>query len=107
MITVGVGGRSSQFVEPVRTRLVDRLEELIEYAASRGVTIAIEPHVRGMIDRPERVLWLLDRIRSPYLKVNFDDSHFAVQGIPLSETVPALAPHNSSHARQGVSRSRA
>ena len=72
--------------------LVERVGELVEYGASRGVTIAMEPHIGAIIDTPEKVLELLDLVNSPYLKVNFDISHFDIVGIPTEETVSALAP---------------
>ena len=72
--------------------LVERVGELVEYGASRGVTIAMEPHIGAIIDTPEKVLELLELVNSPYLKVNFDISHFDIVGIPTEETVSALAP---------------
>lgn len=72
--------------------LVDRVGELVEYGASQGVTIAMEPHIGAIIDTPEKVLELLELVNSPYLKVNFDISHFDIVGIPTEETVSALAP---------------
>lgn len=72
--------------------LVERVGELVEYGASQGVTIAMEPHIGAIIDTPEKVLELLELVNSPYLKVNFDISHFDIVGIPTEETVSALAP---------------
>lgn len=72
--------------------LVERVGELVEYGTSRGVTIAMEPHIGAIIDTPEKVLELLELVNSPYLKVNFDISHFDIVGIPTEETVSALAP---------------
>ena len=71
--------------------LAERLGELVDYGASRGVTIAMEPHIGAIIDTPDKVLELLDIVDSPYLKVNFDISHFDIVGIPTEETVAALA----------------
>ena len=71
--------------------LAERLGELVEYGASRGVTIAMEPHIGAIIDTPAKVLELLEIVNSPYLKVNFDISHFDIVGIPTEETVSALA----------------
>ncbi|MCG9128033.1 sugar phosphate isomerase/epimerase [Candidatus Poribacteria bacterium] len=72
--------------------LVDRVGQLVEYGESRGVTIAMEPHIGAIIDTPEKVLELLELVNSPFLKVNFDISHFDIVGIPTEETVSALAP---------------
>lgn len=73
--------------------ILERLGTLVDYCASRQVILAIEPHVGDGMSTPERVLWLLSAMDSPYLKLNFDISHFEVQGLRTEETVPALAPY--------------
>ena len=87
-----VGGTSEQWHE-LKPLLVERLGNLVRYGARRGVVIAAEPHVSSMLDTPERALELLRLIDSPFLKLNFDISHFNVQGIPVAESVAALAPY--------------
>ncbi len=74
--------------------LVERTRELVDYAESRGVTIAMEPHVGAVIDKPEKMLQLLELVNSPFLKVNFDISHFDIQGIGIEESVSKLAPRS-------------
>ena len=75
--------------------LAERIGELVEYTRTLGVTVAMEPHIGGLIDTPDKVLELLDLVGSPYLKVNFDISHFDIIGIPTEESVAALAPHSA------------
>jgi sugar phosphate isomerase/epimerase len=87
-----VGGSSGQWDE-LKPLLVERMGALVRYGEQRGVVIAAEPHVGSMLDTPARVLELLHLIDSPYLKLNFDISHFNVMGIPIAESVAALAPH--------------
>ena len=43
------------------------------------------------LTHPRKVLELLEIVNSPYLKVNFDISHFDIVGMPTEETVSALA----------------
>jgi len=87
------GGQPEQW-EGLKSLLVDRIGELVEYAQSRGVTIAMEPHVGAIIETPQKMLELLDLVGSPHFKVNFDISHFDVIGMTIEETVPVLAPHS-------------
>ena len=75
--------------------LAERVGELVEYTQTLGVTVAMEPHIGGLIDTPDKVLDLLNLVDSPYLKVNFDISHFDIIGIPTEESVAALAPHSA------------
>ncbi len=85
------GGRPDEW-ETVCHLLVDRIGSLVRHAASRGVTLALEPHVGASVNNPGRMLWLLEQIDSPYLKINFDISHFDVVGISIEEAVPQMNP---------------
>jgi sugar phosphate isomerase/epimerase len=100
-----VGGRSEDW-EPLKGLLFERMGALVRYGEQRGVVIAAEPHVSNMLDTPERTLELLRAIDSPFLKLNFDISHFNVQGFPYAESVAALAPH-SVHTHVKSERGRA
>lgn len=86
------GGRSDQWDE-LKPLLFERMGELVRYGEQRGVIIAAEPHVASMLDTVDRVLELVHTINSPYLKLNYDISHFNVQGISIAESVGALAKH--------------
>ena len=77
--------------EGCRNLLVDRFGQLAEYAGARGVAMHLEPHVHTAVRRAEHVLWLLERIGSPALRISLDISHFEVQGIDFREVVRLLA----------------
>ena len=89
-VNTTTGGKPNEW-DTKKDFLVERVSELVEYAASRGVTIAMEPHIGAIIDTPGKVLELLEIVNSPYLKVNFDISHFEIVGLPTEDTVSALA----------------
>ena len=101
--TVGGGHDDWETLLPL---LVERMGALVRYGEERGVIIAAEPHVGSMLDSPARTLELLRLVDSPFLKLNFDISHFNVQGIPVAESVAALAPH-SVHTHVKSERGRA
>jgi sugar phosphate isomerase/epimerase len=67
---------------------------VVAYAAEKGVVLAMEPHVHGLVDTPERMRVILDLIDSPHLRVNFDISHFDVLGMTIEESVAALVPYS-------------
>ena len=52
------GGKPEEW-DTQKDFLVERVGELVDYGASRGVTIAMEPHVGAIIDTPAKVLELL------------------------------------------------
>jgi inosose dehydratase len=87
-----VGGTSGDW-DKLKPLLFERMGELVRYGEQRGVVIAAEPHVANMLDSIDRVLELINAIDSPFLKLNFDISHFNVQGVPIAESVAALAPY--------------
>jgi inosose dehydratase len=88
--TAGAHGRA--WDEDTKNLLVERLRQLADYGEQRGVVIGIEPHVSDVLETPQRTRELLDLVNHPNLKVTFDISHFNVQGIPIEESVPLMAP---------------
>jgi sugar phosphate isomerase/epimerase len=76
-----------------RMELADHVGAAADYAAARGVTLAMEPHIGHMVDTPYRMAALLDMVESSNLKVNFDISHFNVLGMSIDESVSVLARH--------------
>jgi inosose dehydratase len=85
------GGKPEEW-DALKPMLVERLGALVAYGASRGVAIAMEPHFATAISTPERMLELIRLIDSPYLRVNFDISHFNIQGYSITQSVEMLAP---------------
>lgn len=86
-------GGTPESWEADQEEALERLGRLVDYASTRGVAVALEPHVGSALDLPDKAVWLIERVGSPYLKLNFDVSHFEVLGIPTEESVAALAPH--------------
>ena len=78
-----------------REFILERVGSLVDYCSAREVVLAIEPHVVDGLNSPDRSIWLLEEIGSFYLKLNFDISHFEVQGMPTAEVVHLLAPRSA------------
>ena len=92
VIDTTAGGRPEDW-ESKLDLLVERIQEAAEYAQSRGVALAIEPHVGSIIDTPDRMLEVIKRAGSEAVRVNFDISHFNVMGIGIEESVSKMAPY--------------
>ena len=92
-VTTTSGGAPEEW-DRVKETLAGRFGELAAYAERIGVVVGMEPHVGAALHRPDQVLWLLDEVNSPALTIHFDISHFNVQGLPMEETVPLLAPRS-------------
>lgn len=94
VVISGVGGSPGEL--PARlSEVVDRAGGLGEYAARRGVVVALEPHVGAAIETPDLMAEVLEQIASPAIRVNFDISHFNVMGIPIEESVAKMLPYTA------------
>ena len=91
VLTTTLGGGTMTW-ERDREALVDRIAEVGELIAEAGTRFAVEPHVGSILEHPHHAAWLIRRINSPAVRLNFDISHFAVTGYPLDDTVAQLAP---------------
>jgi len=101
VVTSTMGGGSDPW-EEFREELLRRLRDYTEICEQVGCTLAIEPHVGGGLDRPERAIWLMETLQHPRLKLNFDISHFAVAGYTIEQCVPVLVPHAvHTHVKDG------
>jgi 4-hydroxyphenylpyruvate dioxygenase len=90
---VSMGYGTPETYEQDRELLAERFAELAQHAVSRGVVIALEPHVGQAFDQPEKIVWLMDRIDSPGYRLNLDNSHFECLGRDLDEYIPLLMPY--------------
>ena len=84
-----VGGEPGEW-DQKRDLLIERLGRLCDYAAERGVTIAVQPHMDGALDTPDKVPVLLSALDRPNLGVTLDINDFTVQGIAPDDVVAQL-----------------
>jgi inosose dehydratase len=78
--------------EDRRERVAERVAALGDYAARRGVILAVEPHSGTAFDTPDKALWLMETVNHPAVRLNFDISHFDIIGIAIDDCVPQMAP---------------
>jgi inosose dehydratase len=86
-----LGGKPAQW-DTVKERMVERLRDWAEVAAASRTVIAIKPHVGNALHTPDGARWLLQQVKSEWIKLAFDYSHFALRNLTLAQTVPVLAP---------------
>jgi len=91
---VSMGYGTPETYEQDRELIAERFGELAQHAVSRGVVIALEPHVGQAFDQPEKIVWLMERIDSPGYRLNLDNSHFECMGRDLDEYIPLLIPYS-------------
>lgn len=92
--TFTIGGKSAWWDDPARRDwLVRRLADVGAVAAEYDCIAAVEPHVNGMAEKPERGAWLMKTLDHPNVKLNFDISHYLAGHLGIADTVPLLVPY--------------
>ena len=78
--------------EEAMRRLIDGLNEMLDYAAKKGVLIAFEPEPGMLIDTIAAFESLLTRFDTPF-KLTLDIGHLQCQGeLPIEPILRRLAP---------------
>lgn len=85
------GGKPATW-EQQKAGMAERLQSWAEVAEKEKTTIAIKAHVGSAVNSPERLLWLLEQVKSPAIQVTYDYSHFELQGIGMEESMKLLLP---------------
>lgn len=73
--------------------ILERVQGLVDYASKRNVVIGMEAHVGAALDTAEKSVKLVEEVNSPFLKLNFDISHFDILGMSIRDAVTMMAPH--------------
>jgi sugar phosphate isomerase/epimerase len=86
-----LGGSPTKWEEQKKA-MVERLHDWASTAEKSKTVIAIKAHVSSAVNSPERLLWLLDEVKSPSIQIAYDYSHFELQGIDMEESMKLLLP---------------
>jgi inosose dehydratase len=86
-----LGGRPADW-DAVKDRLADRLRAWAEVGRAARTVIAVKPHVAHALHTPAAAAWLVGQVNSPWLRLAFDHSHFALRGVAVADAVRAVAP---------------
>jgi inosose dehydratase len=92
LIETVVGGRANEW-EQLRPLFLERLVPWARLAEKHRVVVAIKPHIASALHLPADGALLCDKIGSRYLKLNYDFSHFQLQGLALEASLRAELPH--------------
>lgn len=96
------GGKPATW-EQQKAGMVERLQSWAETAEKAKTMITIKAHVGSAVNSPERLLWLLEQVKSPAIQVAYDYSHFELQGIGMEESMKLLLPRTKFiHVKDSV-----
>lgn len=93
IIETVLGGKPAEW-EMLKEKMAERLRGWAQAAAEAKTAVALKAHVGSAVNSPERLLWLLEQVKSPALAVGYDYSHFELAGLKLDETLRALLPQS-------------
>jgi inosose dehydratase len=96
--TVMGGGKWDE----VRDRYREHLGGWARVAEATKTVIAVKPHRFGAVNLPEQALWLIEQVKSPWIKLNFDPSHFELRDPPQVDALKQLLPHSTIVAVKDV-----
>ncbi len=87
--TVMGGGKWAE----VKNKYRDSLVEWAETAKAAKTLVCVKPHRSGDVNRPVDAVWLVEQIKSPWIKLAYDYSHFAHRDMKLEDTLKTMIPH--------------
>jgi sugar phosphate isomerase/epimerase len=91
LIETILGGKPDEW-EKRRELFASRLTDWAKISEAAKTIIAIKPHRMGAMNRPEHCLWLLERVKSPWIRLVYDWSHFEQRDMTMKDTVKAMLP---------------
>ena len=92
LVETVVGGKPSEWPE-LRPQFLIRLQSWARLAERYKVPIAIKAHIGSALHLPEDAAGLCHELGSPYIKINYDYSHFQLQGLGLEMSLRATLPY--------------
>jgi sugar phosphate isomerase/epimerase len=91
LVETVLGGKPAEW-DALKDRMAERLRDWAKAAAEAKIAVALKAHVGSAVNSPERLLWLLEQVKSPAIVVGYDYSHFELAGLALADTLRALLP---------------
>jgi inosose dehydratase len=85
-----VTGSADHVPEEQRTQLYDRLRELADYAAARGITLALETHP-GITVNADAMLRAMRDLDHAHIRLNFDTANIYYHNEGMQDGEAALA----------------
>jgi inosose dehydratase len=85
-----VGGRAADW-EEIKGEMAGELSVWAKTLEPLKTVLAIKGFVGTALDRPQKVQWILDQVKSPWIQNGYDYSHYKLLGLSLRETIVPVA----------------
>ena len=89
-----LGGKPAEW-EQVKEKMAARLADWARVAGESRMPLAVKSHIGSASNTPEKLVWLLDRVKHPSLTAIYDYSHFQLLGLDLKTTIDTLLARSS------------
>ena len=89
VIETVLGGRQADW-DRVKNQMAEVLGDWAEAGKSAKTIIAIKAHIGGALHSPDGAKWLVDQVNSPWIKLNYDYSHFQLQDFDFVQSVKTM-----------------
>ena len=101
VVTTTLGPQAGSWDES-KAAVAVRLRGYGDLVADENCVLAVEPHIGQELDTPEKANWLMQAVGHPHVRLNFDYSHFLVQGIELAHSLELTARYAvHAHIKDG------
>jgi sugar phosphate isomerase/epimerase len=75
--------------------MASRLADWARVAQQSRIKLSVKSHIGSASNTPEKLIWLLDKVRNPALSAIYDYSHFQLMNLRLKESLETLLPRSS------------
>jgi inosose dehydratase len=101
VVTTTLGPQTGSW-DQAKEAVAGNLRGYGDLVARHNCILAIEPHIGQELDTPEKANWLMQAVDHPHVRLNFDYSHFLVQGIDLAHSLKLTARYAvHAHIKDG------
>ena len=91
MVETIVGGKPPEWPQ-LKEQFEKRLKKWTDRAEKHKVVVAVKAHIGSALHTPKDAAELCKKMKSKYCRLNFDYSHFQLQGMQLAESLDAALP---------------
>lgn len=101
VVTTTLGPQAESW-DASKEAVAGRLRRYADLVTVENCILAVEPHVGQELDTPQKARWLMDAVDHPRVRLNFDYSHYLVQGIELQQSLDLTADFSvHTHIKDG------
>jgi inosose dehydratase len=88
-----LGGKVGEW-EQVKELMASRLAAWGQAAAKSKIRVAVKAHIGSACDTPDKLIWLLNKVRHRHIGGIYDFGHFDLLDLPLEGTMRQLLPYS-------------